>query len=50
MGIVYLPEREPYIAVVLTEFDSDKDGRHETIAAVSEVIYRFLTGAASNSA
>src|SRR5437870_1372278 len=48
MGIVYLPEREPYIAVVLTEFESDKDGRHGTIAAISEMIYRFLSGAASN--
>lgn len=26
MGIVYLPEREPYLAVILTEFDSDRDG------------------------
>ena len=24
IGIVYLPEREPYIAVILTEFDPDK--------------------------
>lgn len=44
IGIVYLPEREPYLAVILTEFDSDRDGRRETVAAVSEVIYRSVTG------
>ena len=44
MGIVYLPERQPYIAVILTEFDSEKDGRRETVAAISEVIHCSLTG------
>ena len=44
MGIVYLPERQPYIAVILTEFDSELDGRRETVAAISEVIHRSLTG------
>ena len=42
MGIVYLPEREPYIAVILTEFDSEQDGRRETVAAISEAIYRSV--------
>jgi beta-lactamase class A len=42
IGIVYLPEREPYLAVILTEFDSDRDGRRETVAAISEAIYRSL--------
>jgi hypothetical protein len=49
MGIVYLPEREPYIAVILTEFDSESDGRRETVAAVSEAIYRSVTGMESKS-
>ncbi len=44
VGIVYLPEREPYIAVILTEFDAEQNGRRETVAAISEVIYRSLTG------
>jgi beta-lactamase class A len=44
MGIVYLPEREPYIAVILTEFDSVQDGRRETVAAISEAIYRSVMG------
>jgi len=42
MGIVYLPEREPYLAVILTEFDSDRDGRREIVAAISEAIYRSV--------
>src|SRR5436309_6092860 len=42
MGIVYLPERAPYIAVILTEFDSDRKGRRETVAAISEGIYRSV--------
>ena len=42
IGIVYLPEREPYLAVILTEFDSDRNGRRETVAAISEAIYRSL--------
>jgi len=44
MGIVYLPEREPYIAVILTEFASEQDGRRETVAAISEAIYRSVVG------
>ena len=36
IGIVYLPEREPYIAAILTEFDPDQEGRRETVAAISE--------------
>jgi beta-lactamase class A len=44
IGIVYLPEREPYIAAILTEFDADQGGRRETVAAISETIYRSLLG------
>jgi beta-lactamase class A len=44
VGIVYLPEREPYIAVILTEFDAEQNGRRETVAAISEMLYRLLTG------
>ena len=49
IGIVYLPEREPYIAAILTEFDPDRDGRRETVAAISEAIYRSLLGTKPNS-
>jgi len=44
IGIVYLPEREPYIAVILTEFDSEGNGRREIVAAISEAIYRLILG------
>jgi len=43
-GIVYLPEREPYILVVLTEVAADTNGRRETIAKISEIIFQALTG------
>jgi len=43
MGIVYLPEREPYIAVILTEFRPEQERRRETVAAMSELIYRAVT-------
>ena len=49
MGIVYLPERQPYIAVILTEFDSEQNGRRETVAAISEVIHCSLTGTGRKS-
>jgi len=44
IGIVYLPEREPYIVSILTEFDPEREGRRETVAAISAAIYRSLVG------
>ena len=41
-GIVYLPEREPYILVVLTEVPAESNGRRETIAKISEAIFHCL--------
>jgi beta-lactamase class A len=49
IGIVYLPEREPYIAAILTEFDPEREGRRETVAAISETIYRSLLQTKPNS-
>lgn len=46
-GIVYLPEREPYILVVLTEVPAETNGRRETIAKVSEAVFQELTGTKS---
>lgn len=48
-GIVYLPEREPYILVVLTEVASEGNGRREAIARISEAVFRCLTGQAVKS-
>lgn len=41
-GIVYLPEREPYILVVLTEITPESNGRREAIAKISEAVFRLL--------
>ena len=43
-GIVYLPEREPYIVAILTEVDPDKNGRRDTVAKISEAVYKAVTG------
>lgn len=42
-GIVYLPEREPYILVVLTEVAADTNGRREAIAKISAAVFQCLT-------
>ena len=43
-GIVYLPEREPYILIVLTQVPAESKGRRETIAKISETVFQSLTG------
>jgi beta-lactamase class A len=48
-GIVYLPEREPYILAVLTEVAAETNGRRETIAKISEVVFKCLTGTEVNA-
>lgn len=42
-GIVYLPDREPYVLVILTEWKPDVGGRNATIARISRVIYEQVT-------
>src|SRR5687767_312056 len=48
-GIVYLPEREPYILVVLTEVAADTNGRREAIAKISATVFQCLTGQEAKS-
>ena len=43
-GIVYLPEREPYILAILTEVEAEKNGRRETVKQISEAVYESVTG------
>ena len=43
-GIVYLPEREPYILVVLTEVAADTNGRREVVAKISAAVFQCLIG------
>ena len=42
-GIVYLPDREPYVVVILTEWDAAKSGRHDAIARISRAVYEHVT-------
>ena len=42
-GLVYLPDRQPYVLVVLTSWERDRGGRHETIARISEAVHEELT-------
>jgi beta-lactamase class A len=42
-GIVYLPDREPYVLVILTEWQSGVTGRKETIANISRIVYQHVT-------
>jgi beta-lactamase class A len=42
-GIVFLPERQPYVLAVLTETEPNENGRMERIARVSAAAYEYLT-------
>ena len=42
-GIVFLPDREPYVIVILTEWDTGTGGRSETIARISKQVYQNVT-------
>ncbi len=42
-GLIYLPDRQPYVLVILTSWERDRGGRHETIARISEVVHDELT-------
>src|ERR671919_2716199 len=41
-GLVFLPDRQPYVLAVLTEPETKSDRRMERIAPVSSVIYELL--------
>jgi len=42
-GVVYPPNREPYVIAVLTEWEPDATGRSATIAEVSHTVFDALT-------
>lgn len=42
-GIVYLPDRDPYVLVILTEWDSGGSGRQEAIARISRAVFEHVT-------
>ena len=43
-GIVYLPERQPYVVAILTQVNLDTDGRRETVAKISKAVFDFVVG------
>ncbi|HUF66614.1 MAG TPA: serine hydrolase [Gemmatimonadaceae bacterium] len=47
-GIVYLPERTPYVLAVLSEWEPEATKRHPTIASVSYAAYEHLVGIDEN--
>ncbi len=42
-GIVYLPDRSPYVLAILTEWPPATSGRRETIAQLSRAVFEYLT-------
>jgi beta-lactamase class A len=42
-GLVALPNRQPYAVAILTEWEPSANGRRETLAKISRVIYDYLT-------
>ena len=42
-GIVFLPDREPYVVVILTEWKPETTGRRDAIAQVSRLVYDYVT-------
>jgi len=49
-GVVYPPNRKPYVVAILTEWSPEAAGRSATIAEVSHAIYEVLTGEAPEEA
>lgn len=43
-GIVYVPERQPYVIAILTEVNPDADVRRDTVARISKAIFDALIG------
>lgn len=43
-GVVYPPDRSPYVVVVLTEWDPEAGRRMSLIARASRAVYDYITG------
>lgn len=42
-GLVFLPNRKPYVVAILTEWAPEAEGRQEAVARISRVIFDNLT-------
>ena len=47
-GVVYLPDRKPYLITILTRWDADQGGRHDAVASISRAVYKMLTSQTIN--
>lgn len=43
-GVVYLPNRKPYVVAIMTEHGSEVVKRNRAVAEISAAIYRFVAG------
>jgi beta-lactamase class A len=43
-GIVYVPERQPYVVAILTEVKPDSDQRRDTVAKISKAVFDCMVG------
>jgi beta-lactamase class A len=48
-GVVYPPDRKPYVIAVLTEWSPEGSGRSATIAEVSRTVYEMLAQTAGDT-
>ena len=48
-GLVYLPDRRPYVVVILTRWAPETGGRQATIARISQLVHDHLTGTTENA-
>lgn len=42
-GVVYLPDREPYVVAILTEWPPEGAGRKSLIAQISRTVFEYVT-------
>lgn len=48
-GLVYLPNRDAYVVVILTEWKPEIGGRKDTIARISKAVYEHITDGESDT-
>lgn len=49
-GVVYAPNRKPYVLAILTEWSADAGSRSPTIATISHEVYEELRGSKTGAA
>jgi len=49
-GVVYAPNRKPYVLAILTEWSADAGSRSATIATISHAVYEELRGSKTEGA